>query len=44
MYAPLALAFALVLRWRPRLLVWMVALHVVADLQAAIRVWSVLGG
>ena len=37
-YLPLALVFALILRWRPRLLPYLVVLHGLADLQAAILV------
>jgi hypothetical protein len=37
-YLPLALVFALTLRWRPRLLPLLVVLHGLADLQAAILV------
>lgn len=37
-YLPLALVFALTLRWRPRLLLYLVVLHWLADLQAAMLV------
>lgn len=40
MFVPFAVLFIVVLRWRPRLLPYLVVVHLLADLGAAVQVWT----
>lgn len=44
MFVPFALLLAFVLRWRPRLLPYLMAVHALIDLSAASMVWQVSTG